>query len=307
MSTSKTLQRVLVWLIVLTVAGYGGILIWFSAHESDLLFFPEKHLDTSPDQFGIVYGKVQIPSTDGVRLVGWLIPSADTSTLWVLYLHGNAGNIAKRGYVEHYSQLHKLGLNILAVDYRGYGESSGNPTEQGLYDDARAGYEYLRSMQHVPAVRIIVYGYSLGSAVAVDLVSKVPAAGLIVEGSFISIADVGQHHYPYIPVNLMARSRFAADQSMRAITVPKLFIHARDDRTIPIEFGRKLFELAPEPKTFLEVRGGHESAHNVDAKLFYGGIQMFLVQVQGGSSNADNLARKEDLSSLRCHPTLTFA
>jgi len=283
MSTAKVLRRVLIGLIVLTVVGYGGILIWFSAHESNLLFFPERDLETSPDQFGIVYGKVQIPSTDSVRLVCWLIPSADTSTLWVLYLHGNAGNIAKRGYVEHLSQLHKLGLNILAVDYRGYGESSGKPTEQGLYDDARSGFEYLRSMQHVPAERIIVYGYSIGSAVAVDLVSKVPAAGLIVEGSFTSISDVGQRHYPYIPVKLMAGKLFAADEKVRAIAVPKLFIHARDDRTIPIEFGRKLFEVAPEPKTFLEVRGGHESAHKVDAQLFYGGIQLFLLQIN--SSN----------------------
>lgn len=279
MTTQKALRRIVVWLIALTVVGYGGILIWFSAHESDLLFFPEKNLETSPEEFGMVYGKVQIPSTDGVQLVGWLIPSADTSTLWLLYLHGNAGNIAKRGYVEHYAQLHRLGLNLLAVDYRGYGESSGKPTEQGLYDDARAGYEYLRSMQHVPAERIVVYGYSLGSAVAVDLVGKVPSAGLIVEGSFTSISDVGQEHYAYVPVKLMAGNLFPASENISTITVPKLFIHARDDRTIPFEFGRRLFELAPEPKTFLEVKGGHENAHNVDAQLFYGGIQLFLLRV----------------------------
>ena len=280
MSSGKTLRRVLLWAISLIVVGYGGMLVWFSSHESELLYFPEKTLETTPEAIGIVYGKATIPSTDSVKLVCWIIPSADTSTLWLLYLHGNAGNVAKRGYVEHYAQLHKLGLNVLAVDYRGYGESSGNPSEQGLYDDARAGYEYLRSAQQVPAERIIVYGYSLGSGIAVDLASKVAAAGLILEGSYTSISDVGQEHYPYVPVRLMAGNRFDSGSKIRRAAMPKLFIHARDDKTIPIRFGRSLFDLAPEPRTFLEVKGGHDNAHNVDAQLFYGGIQLFLIQIR---------------------------
>jgi fermentation-respiration switch protein FrsA (DUF1100 family) len=266
--------------VPLVVLGYGGVLLWFSSHESALLYFPEKNLETTPEDVGMVYGKVQIPSTDGVRLAAWLIPSPDTSTLWLLYLHGNAGNIAKRGYVEHYAQLRKLGLNILTIDYRGYGESSGSPSEQGLYDDARAGYEYLRSMHHVPGGRIVVYGYSLGSALAVDLAGKVPCGGLIVEGSFTSITDVGVEHYPFLPVRWMAPRLFASRDRITSINAPKLFIHASDDNTIPIRFGRELFDMAPEPKTFLEVKGGHEDAHNVDAPLFYGGVQLFLMQVK---------------------------
>ncbi len=282
----KTLRRVLIWSFALALIGYGGIVVWFSAHESKFLFFPGKNIETSPEAFGIVYGQVTVPSTDSVKLVCWIIPSADTSTLWLLYLHGNAGNVGKRGYVEHYAQLHKLGLNILAVDYRGYGESSGNPSEQGLYDDARAGYEYLRSAQRVPAERIIVYGYSLGSGVAVDLASNVPTAALIVEGSFTSIPDVGQEHYPYLPVRLVARSQFASKLKIGAIVAPKLFIHAVDDHTVPIQYGRELFEIAAAPKTFLEVKGGHDTAHNVDAQLFYGGIQLFLIQVRASHDSS---------------------
>jgi fermentation-respiration switch protein FrsA (DUF1100 family) len=262
------------------ILAYSGILTWFKANENGLLYFPEKNFETSPEMFGAAYGKVQISSTDSVKLVCWIIPSADTSTLWLLYFHGNAGNIAKRGYVEHYAQLRKLGLNILTVDYRGYGESSGNPSEGGIYDDARAAYEYLRSMQHVPPKNIIVYGYSLGSAVAVDLTSKVPVAAIILEGSFPTITEVGQEHYPFLPVQLMASSHFSSKEKIARVDVPKLFIHARDDRTIPIQFGRELFELAPEPKTFLEVRGDHNTAHAADAELFYNGIRLFLMQVQ---------------------------
>jgi fermentation-respiration switch protein FrsA (DUF1100 family) len=288
MSTRKPSRRILAWAIILLIAAYGGIVAWFSAHESDLLYFPEKVYEKTPDESGMVYGKVQISSTDIVRLVAWLIPSADTSTLWLLYLHGNAGNIGKHGYVEHYAGLHKLGLNILAVDYRGYGESSGTPAEQGLYDDARAGYDYLRSSQHVPGERIVVYGYSLGSAVAVDLASRVPVAGLIVEGSFTSLPDVGQYHYPFLPVRLIAKDRFASDEKIGAVSEHKLFIHAIDDQTVPIRYGRELFELALQPKIFLEVKGGHENAHEVDADLFYGGVRLFLVQIaaHGASSGS---------------------
>lgn len=280
MAPRKAIRRTLLAAVILIVAAYGGILIWFAAHESELMYFPEKTLESSPETFGLAYGKVLIPSTESIHLVCWVIPSADSSSWWLLYLHGNAGNMAKQGYVEHYAQLHRLGLNILTVDYRGFGESPGRPTEQGLYDDAHAAYEYLRWARHVSSDRIVVYGYSLGSAVAVDLAGRVPSAGLILEGSFPSIVDVGADHYPFIPVRWMTASRFASAEKIGSVAAPKLFIHARDDQTIPIRFGRQLFETAPGPKTFLEVGGGHESAHDVDAPVFYGGIQRFLTKVR---------------------------
>jgi len=279
MAIWRSPRRVLVWSMTLLAAAYGGILIWFSFHEADYLYFPQKTYETTPVESGMVYGQVQITSTDSVRLVAWLIPSADTSTLWLLYLHGNAGNIGRRSSVEHYAHLCKLSLNVLAIDYRGYGESSGTPGEEGIYEDARAGYDYLRSHQHVPGERIVVYGYSLGSAAAVDLAGKVPVAGLVVEGSFTSLADVAQYHYPFLPVRFLAREKFASDEKIGEIGVLKLFIHAIDDRTVPIQYGRRLFEMAHEPKMFLEVKGGHESARAIDADLFYCGIRVFLVQI----------------------------
>jgi fermentation-respiration switch protein FrsA (DUF1100 family) len=127
-----------------------------------------------------------------------------------------------------------------------------------------------------------VYGYSLGSAAAVDLVSKVSCAGLVVEGAFTSISDVGQEHYPILPVKWVARNKYDSREKILNIAILKLFIHARDDQTIPIRHGRELFAVASEPKTFLEVKGGHDNAHNVDAALFYGGIQLFLIQVRRG-------------------------
>jgi hypothetical protein len=274
------------WIIVgvigFAILAYGGVLVWFKANESRLLFFPEQSLESSPQQFGLSYTRVEIPSTDSVTVVGWIIPAStqDSASMWILYLHGNAGNIAKQGYLEHFAALHRLGLNILAIDYRGYGESSGSPTEGGLYQDALASFRYLRTVQHVAQERVVVYGFSLGSAVATDLATRVQVAGLIVEGSFTSITAVGQEHYPFLPVQLMASSHFSSTEKIARVDVPKLFIHARDDHTIPVQHGRELFEIAPEPKTFLEVRGDHNTAHAVDAALFYSGIRLFLMQVQ---------------------------
>jgi uncharacterized protein len=281
----KATRRGIAWGLLIVCGIYAAVLIWFSANEASLLYFPEKKLETPAEEVGFAFGKVEIPSTDSVKLVCWLIPSPDTSTVWLLYLHGNAGNVAKRGYVGHYAELRKLGLNILAVEYRGFGESSGVPSEQGLYDDARAAYDYLRTKQFVPPERIILYGYSLGSAVAAELAATVPAGGLIVEGSFPTIADVGQDHYPYIPVKLLIRQRYDAGERLRRTTIPKLFIHARGDHTIPIALGRALFDMAREPKTFLEVQGSHDNARTTDPGLFYGGIRLFVMQVNSHASS----------------------
>jgi fermentation-respiration switch protein FrsA (DUF1100 family) len=283
----------IVGFLSLIVMVYGGLVAWFAANETSFLYFPRKQIDTSPEASGMAYGRVEIASTDGVRLTAWLIPSPDTSRLWLLYLHGNAGNIGTPGNIENYAQLRRLGLNILAVDYRGYGGSSGEPSEQGLYDDARASYEYLRTAHHIPPTHILVYGYSLGSAVAVDVASTCPIAGLMIEGSFTSILDVGQEHYPFLPVRWIARNKYDSREKIRNVTVPKLFLHARDDQTIPLHFGRELFALAREPKTFLEVRGGHDDAHTVDPVLFYGGIQMFLVQVRRAMEQGEPFSHAE--------------
>ncbi|MEK9137048.1 MAG: alpha/beta hydrolase [Bacteroidota bacterium] len=271
------MKRATIGLLLVVAVAYGGVIAWFAVFESAYVYFPDARMDATPDEFGMRHERVEIESTDGVRLICWVIPApTDTSTFWILYLHGNAGNIARRGNVEHYAQLHNLGVNILAVDYRGYGESTGSPSEQGLYHDAEAGYNYLNGIRHVRPEHIVVYGYSLGSAVAIELACRKRIAGLIVEGAWTSLPDVGQEHYPFLPVHMMARNRFASIDKIGSVAAPKLFIHARDDEIIPIHFGKELLEAAPPPKSFLEVEGTHGTAHNVDAAVFYSGIKRFL-------------------------------
>jgi fermentation-respiration switch protein FrsA (DUF1100 family) len=207
-------------------------------------------------------------------------PPGDSGGRWVLILHGNAGNIATPGRIEHDRQLHALGLGILAIDYRGYGESDGTPSESGLYTDARAGYDFLRDSLGVPAARVVIYGHSLGSAVAVELASQVEAGALIVEGGFTSVPDLGAELYPWLPVRALARSRFDSAERIGGVRMPILCIHGRDDTTIPIAHGRRLFDRARDPKEFLEVPGGHDDAFDVGRTDYEAGIRRFLERLR---------------------------
>jgi hypothetical protein len=225
--------------------------------------------------------RVEVTTTDSVRLVGWRMGDpADTAARWLLMFHGNGGDISHGGRQEHYAALRALGLNLLTFDYRGYGESSGEPSEAGIYRDADAAYAYLRDTLGVPPGRVLLFGHSLGSAVAVDLASRVPSRGLILEGALTSVPDVAQRTYFFVPVRLMARNRFDSAEKIARVAVPKLFLHATADEVIPYEFGQRLFQLAPGPKRFVPLAGGHNDAYAADSAGYFGGVAAFLRELE---------------------------
>jgi uncharacterized protein len=266
-------------LLVLVVLAYLGLLLLLRLNESRLIYFPgpERKLLAPPAHLGLPVQRVHFEAEDGIRLVSWVIPAeAGAQGLWLLICHGNAGNLSQFGRPDHYAGLRQLGLNQLAFDYRGYGESEGAPGEEGLYKDASGAYRYLREQLGVEPDRIIIFGHSLGSAVAVDLASRVPSAGLIVEGALTSAIDRGAELYPYIPVRWIGRSRFASIDKISRVTVPKLFLHAKGDEVIPIAHGRRLYEAAPPPKTFVELDGGHGDTFDVDSARYFGAIRRFI-------------------------------
>jgi uncharacterized protein len=265
--------------ILTGVVLYAAIIVWFRVNENRLLFLPDRGpLADPPSALGLTPQRVVFSAPGGPRLVGWRItpPAGDSDAPWIVVLHGNAGNLSTPGRPEHDQQLHDLGTGVLAVDYRGYGESDGTPSEAGLYADARAAYDYLRDSLGIPPTRIVIYGHSLGSGVAVELATQVPAAGLVVEGGFTSVPDRGAEVYPWLPVHLMARNRFASIDRIGAVRMPVLVIHGRDDSTVPIAHGRRLFAAAPEPKQFLEVAGGHDDAYRVGRVAYEEGLRRFL-------------------------------
>lgn len=277
-SVRPLLRRVLRLIVLLSVI-YFGVLGWFTWKEDSYIYFPRKGLRNA-DSLGMGIETVRLQTSDGVGLVCWIIPAVDSSSVWVLYFHGNGGNISSRGYVEHYKELSRLGLNVFALEYRGYGLSEGTPSEQGLYRDAHAAFDYLVHQRNVPPRRIVLFGYSLGSAVATELATRVEAGAVILEGAFTSVYRLGMEHYPFLPAALLMRNRFDSLERIHLVTEPKLFLHAVQDDVVPIEHGQMLFAVAREPKLFVETGGGHNTAHTADSALFYGSIAKFLRQLQ---------------------------
>lgn len=249
---------------------YAALLLWFRAHEDRLLFQADKGpLAPPPPALNLRSHDVRFASEPGVTLVARVIPPThEDSAAWILYLHGASANIGAPGYNEAWARFHEGGLGVFAVDYRGYGESTGTATEAGLYRDAEAAYSYLRDEFGVPPARIFIYGYSLGSAVAIDLAMKVEAAGLMVEGALLSVPERAAELYPYVPVRWLARNRFASIDKIARVNMPKLFLHARNDEAVPFAHGQKLFQRARLPKRLQALGGGHTTAFKEDPAFF---------------------------------------
>lgn len=273
---SWSVRRILAVLLGAASLAYGGAAAWLVTQETELVFRAGRPLAASRPAFP--YEQIDVRRADGAWQIAWVMhaDAAPEARGWVLYLHGNAATIASRGNIAHYEALRALGLNVFAPEYRGFGGLAGTPTEASVVGDARAAYDHLRTALGVSPDRLVIFGWSLGGAIGVDLASQVPHAALILEGAPASVAGIGELQYPYFPVRLLIRNPFEAVGRIGRVAAPILFLHSPEDRVIPIAEGRRLYDAAPEPKTFVEVRGGHVHASEVDAPVFYGAIRRFL-------------------------------
>jgi fermentation-respiration switch protein FrsA (DUF1100 family) len=274
---SKRSARRLLFIVAAAIAlPYGAAALWLVSQETQIVFQAGPALGEARPSFS--YEQVDVTRHDGARQFGWIMKhsEAPASRSWVLYLHGNASTIAGRGNIARYRELRALGLNVFAPEYRGYGGLTGVPSERALGEDARAAYAYLRDALHAPAERIVIYGWSLGSAVAVDLASDLKSAAVILEGAPASLVAIGELQYPLFPIRLLMRNPFESIARVPRIQAPMLFLHSPEDTVVPIAEGRRLFDAARAPKTFVEVRGGHIYANDVDAATFFGAIRKFL-------------------------------
>jgi fermentation-respiration switch protein FrsA (DUF1100 family) len=266
--------------VLVLVAGYAGAVAYVKLNEKALIFRPdERTVGPSPNRFALLEKRVTYPSTDDVTVSAWLVPAAEPSDRWMLICHGNLGSIGYGARPEFYASMRDLGINLLAFDYRGFGESNGTPDEHGFYDDATASYRYLTDTLGVPPEQIVIFGHSLGSGVAIELASRVSAAGLIVEGAYTSVVDRGQELYPYFPIAYMATQRFPSLDRIGRIAIPTLFLHSPDDRVIPYAHGRRLFDAARSQKRFVDVRGGHDTAFQIDKATYFGAVEEFLQEI----------------------------
>lgn len=240
-------------------------------------FNPDREVRNTPADQGLSFEETYFSSQDGMRLHGWYVPGeGDVTWIW---LHGNAGNIGHR--VEDILLYHRhLGVNIFLFDYRGYGNSEGTPTEKGLYLDAAASLSYVLSRPEAERRRIIYFGRSLGGAVAVELATHHPPAGLILESTFASAGDMARHHVPRLPIHFLVKGKFNSIDRIRRVSCPLLVIHGTHDELVPFSQGRKLFDAARGPKRWLEVSGGdHSDTHIVAQEVYLASLREFLTSL----------------------------
>jgi fermentation-respiration switch protein FrsA (DUF1100 family) len=250
--------RMLSTLAVMVVIAYvflAGVLFFAQAH---LIYYPnyERRIASTPLDAGLAYESVEISTVDGETLHGWFVP-APAATGTVLFFHGNAGNISHR--MEYLSMFNSLGYNTFIFDYRGYGESSGAPSEPGTYRDAQAAWEYLTKKRSIPPCRIILFGESLGGAIAAWLAAREKPGLLVLASVFTSVPDMAAKLYPFLPVRLLSRFEYNTLESLRSITCPVFVAHSPSDEIVPFAQGQALYEAAPHPKQFLELQGGHNN------------------------------------------------
>lgn len=269
------MQHVILKLILVIAAGYGLLVVIVYLMQGRMLYLanlPGRTLVTTPASRGMDYEDVSIVTSDGVRLHGWFI--AGQSSRVLLFFHGNAGNISHR--LDSIRQFHELGLSVLIIDYRGYGQSEGRATEKGLYRDAEAAWRYLVEDRGVPASDVIVFGRSLGASVASRLAAEHRPLALIVESSFTSVPDIAGELYPWLPVRWLSRLSHATRDHVRDVRCPVLVVHSRDDEIIPFHHGEEIFAAANEPRTLLAIRGTHNDGFIRDERSYVAGLRAFL-------------------------------
>ena len=262
-------RAVLRILVLLAVAG--GLLLVFEKH---LIYFPTRAHEVTPAGLGLASEEVELRAEDGVRLHGWFLP-VKGSRLTVLVCHGNGGNVSHRLDRVLLMQS-RLNVDTLLFDYRGYGKSEGSPDERGTYRDARAAYRWLVARGHGPE-RVVLFGESLGSAVALQLALEVEARALVLESPFASVPEMARAVYPFLPLWPFVRTRYDNVAKVARLRMPLLVMHGERDEVVPFAQGRRVFDKAPEPKRFFAIPGAsHNDTYVVGGEPYWRALREFL-------------------------------
>ncbi len=262
------------------------VVLWF--YQGRMVFLanlPGRALSASPEDIGLAFESVRIPTEDGERIHGWYVPHSPGEKLRgvVLFFHGNAGNISHR--LDSIRLFHDLGLDVLIVDYRGYGESTGKPSEKGLYRDGAAAWDYLVDERGVAPGRIVIFGRSLGAVVGARLASLESPGGLIIESGFTSGVEMAARLYPFLPARLVTRLEFPLIEFVRKVHCPVLVVHSRDDEIIPFDMGQEIYAAVPGPdRKFLEIWGGHNTGFILSEPVYVPALEEFSNRVLGGGA-----------------------
>ena len=264
--------RVIVLLLLLYV-----MLRWF---EHSQVYFPDKKVAVSGAALRRPWEDVYFKASDGTQLNGWLFPANTNSArarLAIVLFHGNGGNLSHR--LDYCEALLATGVNVFAIDYRGYGRSEGRPGEEGTYLDAQAAHGWLRQ-KGFAATNIIALGESLGGGVASELAVRETVGGLILQSSFTSLPDIGAEVFPWLPVRLMASIKYDTHGKLPRIQVPVLVMHSRADTLIGFHHAEKNFAAAHGPKLFWELQGDHNFTFEAGRVQYTEGVERFLKLIE---------------------------
>jgi fermentation-respiration switch protein FrsA (DUF1100 family) len=246
--------------------------------EDRFIFYPYPQVEQTPAHARLDFEDIYFMTDDGVQLNGWFVPypQAQATLLW---FHGNAGNIGHR--VENIKLLHeKVGLNVFIFDYRGYGRSQGNVSEEGTYKDGAAALRYLLARKDVDPQRIVFFGRSLGAAVAAELALQYDCLALILETPFASVAKMARVAFPLLPIKSLLRTRFDTVEKVQRIKAPLLVIHGDQDDIVPYSQGKEVLAAAPEPKEFYTIRGArHNDTYIVGGDAYFSVLKNFIQRV----------------------------
>jgi uncharacterized protein len=258
--------------LLIAVMVFGGFVTLMYAAQRSLLYHPDRSR-TAPPVAGLPGAEeIVLDTADGEKVIVWYV-APDPGRPLLLYFHGNAGTLAYR--TERFRSLSADGSGLIALSYRGYGGSTGSPTEAGLMLDAEATYRFARARH--PDANLVAFGESLGTGVAVALASRHPLAALVLESPYTSIADIAAAIYWFLPVRLLIKDGFYSDRLIAKIAAPVLVLHGERDAVIPIAFGERLFALAAEPKRFNRfAQAGHGDLDQYGA---LSAVRAFLAEV----------------------------
>ncbi|HBR00475.1 MAG TPA: phospholipase [Cyanobacteria bacterium UBA11691] len=272
-------QELWIFLVGLAIA-YGTLCWYFWATQTRLIFFPVEEITRTPADIGLDYEDVWVESVEpGVKLHGWWIPNERSDRL-LLYFHGNSDNIGANAY--HSGRFYHLGFSVFLFDYRGYGQSKGEfPTESQVYEDTDTIWEYLVNERGIAPEQIVVYGHSLGGAIAIELATKHPEIShLIIEGSFTSLRRMGDYRYPFLnilPIDLLLKNQFNSRAKVPQLKMPTLFIHGQQDSAVPFFMSEELFAAAPEPKElWLFPPGDHSTVAPLAGEEYFKTVREFV-------------------------------
>lgn len=255
------------FLIYITIAGT----VYLS--QRGMIFSPTREVTETPAYIRLKFEEIVLKTKDNIGISAWYIPAQEERAV-VLFCHGNAGNNSHR--LDSIRLFHDLNLSILIFDYRGYGKSEGSPEEEGTYLDAEAALDYLVNSRHVHPEKIVVFGRSLGGAVAAEIALRHKVGALIIESGFTSVPAIGREYYPFLPVKLLSRYSYATIDKVNKINAPKLFIHSPNDEIIPFQHGKSLYEKASPPKEFLEISGDHNNGFRISGSFYTDGLDRFI-------------------------------